>query len=377
MPPNIAIAVSGLGRIRRGSETWAMDLAAALHARGTQVRLHGSARVDSTAPQTPLWSIGRNSIWLRALDARRRYLVEQRTFARSLIRRLRRDPTDIVHVTDPQVAWWVREAFRGSAAPKVFYMDGLMLGPDWNWRFDHVQVLAPYYLESAKSAGRDTKGWRIIPHFVDTGQFRPASARVEDRRRLLPGVPDGKAVVLAAGDFGTCSSKRLDHVIRELARLPAKDRPHLLLVGNATTSERNAIESLARGQLDDGVTLHTGLRRQEMPAVYRCADLFAHAALREPFGIVLLEAMSSGLPVVAHGFPVTQWIVGDGGTTVDMEASGPLADTVGRWIRCPDERHAAGHRARARIVATFSDTAVVPMYRDGYAAIDGVEGGQP
>jgi glycosyltransferase involved in cell wall biosynthesis len=366
--PSIAIAVSGLGRIRRGSETWAVDLAAALHGAGDDVRLYGSARVATPARQKSAWALGRDSFWLRALDYRKRYLVEQRTFFRSVLRELRRDPPDLVHATDPQLAWWLRQAFR-ERGPKVFYMDGLMLGPDWNWRFDHVQVLAPYYLESAKAAGRDTTGWRVIPHFIDPSPFMHDELRPADRRRLLPGVPGDKPVALAVGDFAAGSSKRLDHVVRELASLRASERPHLVLVGNATAAERDAMARLAGEALGSGATIHTSLRREEMAAVYRCADFFVHAALKEPFGIVLLEAMASGLPVLGHTFPVTAWIAGDGGETVDMEGAGILADSVAGWLRDPDRIARAGRRARARVAATFSSLTVVPEYRRAYAGI--------
>ncbi len=368
MPPSVAIAVSGLGRIRRGSETWAMDLAKALHDHGDAVRLHGSARVEAAVPQSPAWSIGRNSLWIRWLDPRRRYLVEQRTFAASLVRRLRRDLPDIVHVTDPQVSWWVRQAFRHQG-PRVFYMDGLMLGPDWNWRFDHVQVLAPHYIETARDGGRDTAAWRVIPHFIDPAPFAADASRREDRARYLPGVPADKPVVLAVGDFAPGSAKRLDHVVAEVAGIPAADRPHLMLVGNATPAERRAMDGLAGRQLGDGVTILCSLGRAEMAAVYHCADLFAHAALKEPFGIVLLEAMASRLPVVGHTFPVTRWIVGDGGRCVDMEETGALGRALLDWIRDPDGRRQAGDRARERVRQCYSDVAVLPLYRRAYHEI--------
>jgi glycosyltransferase involved in cell wall biosynthesis len=160
-------------------------------------------------------------------------------------------------------------------------------------------------------------------------------------------------------------------MIREIALIPAATRPHLMLVGNATPTDRQSMQGLAQRFLPGGTTILTSLQRDEMPGIYRCADIFAHAALREPFGIVLPEAMASGLPVVGHRFPVTQWIVGDGGTVVDMEREGSAAEIIGRWCRSPAERADAGRRARNRARGHFSVRSVLPVYREAYASITG------
>jgi glycosyltransferase involved in cell wall biosynthesis len=368
MTPSVAIAVSGLGRIRRGSETWATDLAEALHARGQSVRLYGSDTVATQAPLTRLWAVSRTSPLIRWMSPRHRYLVEQRTFVRSLIRQLRRDPPSIVHLTDPQVAWWVRQAFR-SQRPAVFYMDGLMLGPDWNWRFEQVQVLAPEYLREAQEAGRETQGWRVIPHFIEPSQFPPSHDRLADRARYAGNVSPTTPVVLAVGDFARGSSKRLHFIVSEIARIPVERRPHLLLVGNATAAEHQEMTRFAESHLGAGVGLHASLPRNEMAAIYRAADVFVHAALKEPFGIVLLEAMATGLPVIGHRFPVTAWIIGDGGATGDLGEEGQIANLLMPLCADAGRIRTVGAQARRRVGDHFSTAAVLPLYLEAYAGI--------
>lgn len=363
---SIAIAVSGLGCIRRGSEAWATDLAEALHRNGVPVRLFAAGEVPTSAPTTILRTVSRTSVWLRFLSPKHRYLVEQKLFARSLLRRFRSQRPDVVHLTDPQVAWWTRNSVRGSGPP-VFYMDGLMLGPDWNWRFEHVQVLAPEYLESAIRDGRETVGWTVIPHFVDTTRFAPQVGR-EGRLARTPKAP---MLALSVGDFAPGSSKRLHYIVEEFARIPEAVRPRLLLVGNATPDEERQMEKFARERLGAGVELRTSLPRSEMLSVYECADFLVHAALREPFGIVLVEAMSCGLPVLGHSFPVTRWIVGDGGSTANLEQSGALAQLVREVVETPMLLGQKAAEARRRAVGNFSEAAVLPQYLAAYARIGG------
>jgi glycosyltransferase involved in cell wall biosynthesis len=248
-------------------------------------------------------------------------------------------------------------------------MDGLLLGPDWNWRFDHVQVLAPEYLDAASRAGRETRGWRVIPHFVDPAQFQPASNRQAERARILGSVPPAAHLALAVGDFAPGSSKRLHYIVEEFARIPAGIRPHLLLVGNATVAEHRSLEEFSRRLLGHGVHIRTSLPRSEMAAVYRCADVFVHAALREPFGIVLLEAMASGLPVIGHDFPVTRWIIGEGGDTADLRLADGLAEVLVKRLATPEWLTVAGGLAQHRVRSVFSTSAVLPRYQEAYRSI--------
>jgi len=370
MSPKVAIACSGLGRVRRGNETWAHQLAEALHADGEPVTLLGNGPLRTACPYRRLITMPREHLlWRRWLPWLRRYQLEQFVFARSLLRWLRAGGHDIVHVADPQLAWWVRDRTRGGPVT-VVYKDGLMLGPDWNWRFDRVQVLAPFYREDGAARGADVSRWQVIPHFVDTARFAPSAGTGGLRRTTsTEGVPAGAFVVLAVGDLAGRSQKRLDWVVQEVATLP---HAHLLVAGQAMPSDVAAFERMARPLLGDRLHLRPNVPPPRMPALYQEADVFAHAALREPFGLVFLEAMASGLPIVAHAFPVTRWIVGDAGETVDMEAAGALAAVLGRWQARPKERSEVAGRARRRAVEVFAPAGILPSYRRMYAGIRSV-----
>jgi glycosyltransferase involved in cell wall biosynthesis len=365
----IALACSGLGHVRRGNETWARTIAEALHADGESVRLYGGGPLrDARCPYTRVWNLRRDWWGWGRLDWGRRYAYEQQTFARALACRLGRDQPEIAHTADPVIAYRLNRA-----APKggfrLVYKDGLLLGPNWCRQFNWVQVLAPYYLDEATKAGVRTDRWFIIPHIVDVTRFAPPTDRSTARRGVLgPAVPDNAFVLLAVGDFAPESNKRLDWVVSEVTSLGPRSETHLLLAGQASPDHVRRIAELCR-PLGKRAHLFPNTPADRMPDLYRAADAFAHAALREPFGIVFLEALSSGLPAVGHNFPVTAWIIGAGGTSVDMTRPGELAGTLDRWRWDPNLRRDIGAAGRDRAMSTFTADRIVPLYRKLYATV--------
>ncbi len=357
----IAIACCGLGRIRRGVEAWATDLAEGLAGQGVDVRLFGSGAMETPVDYTQVWSLPRDAWWNGAVGKRLGYLAEQSSFMRGLTRRLKAAPCDIVHVGDPQIGWWLRQHFR-KHGPAVFFKDGLLLGADWLWRFDHVQVLAPYYRSEALETGRDAAAWHVIPHFVDTDCFRPDGPGIDIPKPRGP-------VLLAVGDLALGSHKRLDHVIESVARITTEPRPHLWIAGQAMEADRRRIEALGKARLGDRFRLFANLPRSKMPELYRSADVFVHAALREPFGIVFLEALASGLPILAHDFPVTAWIVGDAGVVADLASAEALTAALTAFLAGPDRWAGLRLAARRRAEQQFSRSRVVPLYLEAYRQI--------
>lgn len=304
------------------------------------------------------------SAWRRWLSWHQRYLWEQRTFWWSLRRRLGRGDLDVLHVTDPLLSELARR-WGPSHGVAVVYKDGLQLGPEWCSRFDWVQVLAPYYRELAEQRGLDVSRWNVIPHLVNTDTFAPSPDRGLARRQCPGGpLPEQGPLVIAVGDLAPSSNKRLNVVVEELARMREPHAPSLLLAGQAGASDLQAFESWARGLLGSRLHLRPNISPLEMPAIYRCGDVFVHAATREPFGIVFLEAMASGLPILAHRFEVTSWIVGDAGTVVDTEKPGEVAARLAGWLAEAAQLRALSEQARARAVDAFDRRRIVPMYRE-------------
>ncbi len=367
LSPRLGLACSGLGWVRRGNEAWAQGLAEGLSARGVALTLFGGGPLEGRCAYRQGLTLRReHPVWRRWCAWGRRYAWEQSLFAAWLARAARYPEYDILHSGDPQIAWGLQRR-RSAHGASVIYKDGLLLGPDWNRNLDWVQVLAPHYLESGAAAGVDTRRWRMIPHFIEPSRFVSRVPKAEVRREilgdaLLPEAP----VILAAGALGTQNQKRLGWVAGEVAQVAGA---HLLVVGQAEAADQAAFEQQVRPLLGQRLHLHTNVHPDAMPRYFLAADLFAHAALREPFGIVLIEALAAGLPVLGHAFPVTRWIIGEGGESLDMESPGALAAAIHRLVTSPGERQALGAAARSRALREFSPEAILPRYEAFYADI--------
>lgn len=106
----------------------------------------------------------------------------------------------------------------------------------------------------------------------------------------------------------------------------------------------------------------------DMPVLYRAADVFAFPSTREGFGLVVLEAMASGLPTVVTDLPVLREHLTDGVDCVMVPAgdSGPLAAalvSVARDGALREALRAAGARTAARFTWDTSAVAHEELYR--------------
>lgn len=94
-------------------------------------------------------------------------------------------------------------------------------------------------------------------------------------------------------------AKGFDFLIESLATLPVQNRPPLILISNYAEPEEQAfLQALATTK---GVDLHirVGVSETELREAYSSACCVAYAPIREPFGLVPLEAMAAGTPVVS------------------------------------------------------------------------------
>ena len=353
-PLRVALVSSGLGHELRGVETWMADLAMHLPA-DTDVELWSGGRFSLAGCRRPIrrmWGLGRHHPVIARWSWDRRYRIEQYTAVPGVLWNILRWRPDVVYCGDPVLAWNLKR-FRGWHGARAVFLNGMRLGAHWLRGFDGIHLLAPSYLaESDRILSGIPKGHHFaVPHFVDTGRFRPPTPAERVAARKEFGLPQEAFVVLAIGPVGEASGKRLGFLAEEVA---SGSRSALLVAAGGDEEGSATVRAQAGKALGGRVKMLGRVDRARMPRLHHAADVFGHAALHEPFGIVLLEAMASGVPVIAHDFEVTRWILGATGGVVDMGRPGPAAELLRRWETGPAERAARAGIARGQVVERFS-----------------------
>jgi D-inositol-3-phosphate glycosyltransferase len=196
--------------------------------------------------------------------------------------------------------------------------------------------------------GVDRRRVTVVPCGVDLERFTPHGP-------AAPRTP-GRARVLAVGRM--VERKGFGNLISALAELPGSE---LLIAGGPERAalprdpEARRLAALARREgVADRVQLLGRVSRDELPALVRSADVVACVPWYEPFGIVPLEAMACGVPVVASAVGGLVDTVVNGVTGVHVPPRRPdrIAAALRELLADPARRRAlgtAGARRAARL----------------------------
>jgi radical SAM protein with 4Fe4S-binding SPASM domain len=348
-----------------GMETVARGLAGGLHARGIDVRVYTTNRLGAAAP-------GVRALF-RPLPRPRR--IDLQADLHATIDAALRDAPDVIHLCHAGLGPWIpalRAALPCAITANVHGND--LLAPwvhhgttDDGYRAaqiaglsaaDAVVCVSAFSRALARGRGVADDVLHAVENGVDTARFCPGPRDAALARQL--GVADGDEVVLAVSRLAPRKGHRT--ALHAIARLAAT-RPRLRFVfTGASDAMRAELGALARELgIRDRVIAAGFVPDDELPALYRLADAFvllADAATDddvEGFGVALVEAAASALPVVAASTGGIPEAVGDAGVLVPPGDADAAAAAIARVLDAPGD---LGARARARVVASLAQDRV-------------------
>lgn len=189
---------------------------------------------------------------------------------------------------------------------------------------DSVWAVSRWTRERCLRIGLAEDRVRVLSNTVDERRFDLGHDPAALRRRH--GIEVGEKVLLTVARLDPAEQyKGCDTVLRALSALQSKVGPvRYLVVG--TGADRARVEMLA-SELDLGqsVTFCGFVPDAELPDYYRLADVFVMPSRGEGFGIVFLEAMACGTPVLGGNEDGTRDALGDGALGVLADPADPVA----------------------------------------------------
>jgi glycosyltransferase involved in cell wall biosynthesis len=122
--------------------------------------------------------------------------------------------------------------------------------------------------------------------------------------------------------------KNLLIVIKALARLPKTLRPSLVILGRPTEYFKEVMEAARELHVDDSVFVPQNVPFHDFPAIYQKAKIFIYPSLFEGFGIPLIEAIESRVPVITSVGSCFSEAAGPSSIFVDPHDEVQLADRI-------------------------------------------------
>ena len=191
----------------------------------------------------------------------------------------------------------------------------------------------------------------VIPNFVDTKRYAPGKGR-----RYLDR-PGNERIIVHASNFRPV--KRVADVVRVFSRIQKALPARLLLCGEGPDREHALAVASDLGCANRVEALGSV---EALETVLSDADLFLLTSETESFGLVLLEAMSCGVPCVSTDVGGVREVLGDLGGTAKLGDLDGLAQAALRILGDPDEHARQSRAARERAVTLFDQDKVACRY---------------
>lgn len=207
----------------------------------------------------------------------------------------------------------------------------------------------------------------VIYNGVDVQKFKNLGEGVDLRREL--GIEEGQKVILCVGRL--YYRKGLTTLLRSIPRVVQKSADvRVLISGEGFKRNKENLQELAEKlKIDDSVTFLGYFPDERLPELYATADLFVLPALYENFPFAILEAQSTGLPVISTkvgGIP--EFLINNkNGLLVDPGDPEQLAQAILILLRDLALAEQLGRCGRRRVEEKFAWPAiadqVVGLYR--------------
>ena len=309
---------------------------------------------------------------VRVIRASRLATVASTPLSLALFRQLRRQEPDVVHLHFPyplgEVSQWLLR--RGRATVLTYHSDVIKQAGILKLyhpllkrilrSVDRIIATSEPYVQSSPYLRSVADRCTVIPLGIDIDRFaRPQPQNVQMLRARYPG-----PLLLFVGRLRYY--KGLDYLIEAMKKIDAT----LLVVGTGPEAANLGEQAYLAG-VADRVRFLGDISDENLPAYYQAADLFVLPSSQrsEAFGIVLLEAMAAGTPLISTELNTgTSWVNQHGQTGLVVPPRDPaaLAQAIDALLADDARRRQMGANAQRRARTEFSLPLLVDRLLDLY-----------
>ncbi|MFV0675676.1 MSMEG_0565 family glycosyltransferase [Variovorax sp. tm] len=367
----------------RGGVVHTLELAAALHEAGHAVTVLAPAAPGQRLFRQPPCAVELVPVQTTPRDTVEMVRSRIEAFVQHLRGMLARERFDVLHTHDSiggnALARLCDAGDIDGFVRTVHHLDSFDVPQLTQWQHTAFarasQVLCVSRLWREHLASEYGIAAQEVPNGVDTARFSPQARSSDAALAQRLGIRRGAPVVLALG--GVEERKNTARLLSAFALLRVSDpQAQLVVAGGASLLDHTAYALRFRALMqelgfDDDpaqpVRLTGPLPDEDIPSLYRLADVVAMPSLREGFGLVVLEALASGVPVVASRIaPFTEYLAEDDVSWADPSDAGAIAAALRHALSTRDAQRIA--RSASRLSGRFSSQASAERHAALYRA---------
>ena len=126
--------------------------------------------------------------------------------------------------------------------------------------------------------------------------------------------------------------KNLLVIVKALNEIPVEKRLPLVIIGNETDYSRQIFDYADRTNLTDYLVVPSYVHTNDLPAIYQGAQVFIYMSFYEGFGLPIMEAIASGVPVVVSKTSAMPEAAGPGGALADPRDPAEVASKISEFM---------------------------------------------
>ncbi|WP_142859564.1 glycosyltransferase [Salinigranum halophilum] len=208
---------------------------------------------------------------------------------------------------------------------------------------DTVISVSEYSAQDLSHRGVNEEKIRIVPNGVDPDTYHPGPSQVD--------LNQWENTLLYVGPLSERKGIKylltaMDDILEQYSEVG------LIIVGGG---DKRHLQNLAKNLgIESHIRFDGFVSEKLLPEYYRAADIFVFPSLLEGFGMVLVEAMASGLPVISTTSSAIPEVVGDAGILVSPKSSAEIAEAVETLILNTRYAQSIGSSGRDRVNNQFT-----------------------